>query len=51
LSSGKHVSAAFVLQDLPSVKGELEDAPPIVDPKGQPTAQAPPPTVFNGGVK
>src|SRR5258705_5504592 len=51
LSNGKHVSAAFVLQDSPSVKGELEDAPPIVDPKGQPTAQAPPPTAFNGGVK
>jgi hypothetical protein len=31
LSSGKHISAAFVLQDLPSVRETLEDAPPIVE--------------------
>jgi len=51
LSNGKHIPAAFVLQDAPGVKGEIEEAPPIVDPKGQPTAQAPPPTAFNGGLK
>ena len=37
LSNGQHIPAAFVLQDAPGVKGEIEDAPPIVDPKGQPT--------------
>jgi hypothetical protein len=51
LSKGKHISAAFVLQDVPTVQGEIEDAPPIVDPKGQPTAEAPAPTAFNGGLK
>jgi hypothetical protein len=31
LSNGRHISAAFVLQDLPSVQQTLEDAPPIVN--------------------
>ncbi len=47
LSNGKHISASFVLQDLPSMRGEVEDAPPIVDPKGQPTAQSAPPSIFD----
>jgi hypothetical protein len=53
LSSGQHIPAAFVLQDAPGMKGEIEEAPPIVDPKGQPTAQAAPPSgILNAdGVK
>ncbi|HEV8606271.1 MAG TPA: flagellar basal body P-ring protein FlgI [Tepidisphaeraceae bacterium] len=47
LSNGKHISAAFVLQDLPGVQGELEDAPPIVDPKGQPTARSGQPAILD----
>jgi hypothetical protein len=38
LSNGKHIPAAFVLQDAPGMRGEIEDAPPIVDPKGAPTS-------------
>lgn len=49
LSNGRHFSAAFVLQDVPGAKGEIEEAPPIVDPKGQPTAQAPPTGIMNAG--
>jgi len=51
LSNGKHIPAAFVLQDAPAVKGEIEEAPPIVDPRGLPTADNSPPTAFNGGLK
>jgi hypothetical protein len=52
LSNGKHIPASFVLQDAPTVKGEIEDAPPIVDPRGQPTAQAAPGGISTpGGVK
>ena len=47
LSSGKHISASFVLQDLPSMRGEVEEAPPIVDPKGQPTAQSAQPSILD----
>ena len=47
LSNGKHISASFVLQDLPSMRDEVEEATPIVDPKGQPTAQSAQPSVFD----
>jgi hypothetical protein len=47
LSNGKHISAAFVLQDLPSMRDEVEEAPPIVDPKGQPTAQSAQPSILD----
>jgi hypothetical protein len=42
LSDGKHIGATFVLQDLPSVRDAVEDAPPIIDPKGRPVAEAQP---------
>ena len=47
LSNGKHISASFVLQDLPSMRDEVEEAPPIVDPKGQPTAQSAQPSILD----
>jgi hypothetical protein len=40
LSNGKHIPGTFVLQDLPSVRDAVEDAPPIVDPKAKPVANA-----------
>jgi len=46
LSNGKHISASFVLQDSPSMHDEVEEAPPIVDPKGQPTAQSAQPSIL-----
>jgi len=47
LSNGKHISASFVLQDLPSMRDEVEEAPPLVDPKGQPTAQSAQPSILD----
>ncbi len=35
LSEGKHLGAAFVLQDLPALEEMIEDAPPIEDPAGR----------------
>ena len=40
LKEGRHLAAAFVLQDLPSLQDAIEDAPPIIEPAGQPAAAA-----------
>jgi len=40
LSTGRHIPAAFVLEDLPSLRDAIEDAPPIGEPEGRPAASA-----------
>jgi hypothetical protein len=40
LSDGRHLAAAFVLQDLPGLQEAIEDAPPIIEPSGPPAASA-----------